>query len=151
MLELARLGQTDWRVERITPPDDCEFFVWLRRGGIARAAALSGQELGDQRMALLKRTLMAAQEQIDWSEIGQAKLQHVAALETELMETRARLDAILNSASWLVTRRLRRLLQKAPLPLQRALRQLLQPRGIPIEPPSPTSSARSSAASCART
>ena len=32
-LELARLGETDLRVERITPAADCEFFAWLRRGG----------------------------------------------------------------------------------------------------------------------
>jgi hypothetical protein len=57
LLELARLGETDWLVERITPPTGCEFYVWLRRGGRAAAAALTVAELDSRRLALLKRTL----------------------------------------------------------------------------------------------
>ena len=57
LLELARLGETDWLVDRITPPTGCEFYVWLRRGGRAAAAALTVAELDSRRLALLKRTL----------------------------------------------------------------------------------------------
>ena len=57
LLELARLGETDWLVNRITPPTGCEFYVWLRRGGKVAAAALTVAELDSRRLALLKRTL----------------------------------------------------------------------------------------------
>jgi hypothetical protein len=56
MLELARLGYTDWRVDRITPPTGCEFYVWLRRGGRQAAALLSPTELAARRIELLNRT-----------------------------------------------------------------------------------------------
>jgi SAM-dependent methyltransferase len=66
LLELARLGETNWRVDRITPANGCEFFVWLRRGGAARAASFSDSDLAEQRLALLKRTLVETKDQIDW-------------------------------------------------------------------------------------
>jgi GT2 family glycosyltransferase len=66
MLELARLDETDWRVERITPPTGCEFYVWLRRGGRQAASALSEQEFQSRRLALLKQTLLDAQDQINY-------------------------------------------------------------------------------------
>ena len=64
LLELARLGETDWQVERITPPTGCEFYVWLRRGGRA-AAALTMAEVNARRLALLKQALLQTREQID--------------------------------------------------------------------------------------
>jgi GT2 family glycosyltransferase len=63
LLELARLGETDWQVERITPPTGCEFYVWLRRGG--KAAALTMAEVDARRLALLKQVLLQTREQID--------------------------------------------------------------------------------------
>jgi SAM-dependent methyltransferase len=72
LLELARLGETDWQVERTTPASGCEFFAWLRRGGIARVTALSAGEMAAQRMTLLKRTLLETREQIDWLLAGEA-------------------------------------------------------------------------------
>jgi len=66
MLELARLGETDWRVERATPPNGCEFFAWLSRGGLAVASSLTEAELAAERLALLKRTLVETKTQIDW-------------------------------------------------------------------------------------
>ena len=65
LLELARLGKTDWQVERITPPTGCEFYVWLRRGGKAAAAALTVAEVNVRRLALLKQVLLQTREQID--------------------------------------------------------------------------------------
>jgi glycosyltransferase involved in cell wall biosynthesis len=56
LLELARLGHTDWRVERITPPTGCEFYAWLRRGGQRAAAALTSAQLTSRRLALLHAT-----------------------------------------------------------------------------------------------
>jgi GT2 family glycosyltransferase len=67
MLELARLGQTDWRLERLSPAIGCEFHVWLRRGGKAAAAALTDAEVNTRRLALLKRMLFETREQIDFA------------------------------------------------------------------------------------
>jgi hypothetical protein len=66
LLELARLGETDWRVERIGPAKDCEFFAWLRRGGRAFAASFTEADLAAKRLGLLKRTLLETKAQIDW-------------------------------------------------------------------------------------
>jgi SAM-dependent methyltransferase len=74
LLELARLGKTDWQVERTTPPEGCEFFAWLRRGGAARAAALSAEDLAACRVLLLKRTLLETRAQIDWLVAGEPSL-----------------------------------------------------------------------------
>lgn len=81
ILELARLGETDWQVERTTEATGCEFYTWLRRGGRAAAAALSGEVLAARRLALLKRTLLETQAQIDWLLAGEPELraQHAAA------------------------------------------------------------------------
>jgi hypothetical protein len=63
-LELAWLGETDWRVERITPARGCEFLAWLRRGGCQTAQALPTGDLAARRLDLLKRTLLETNEQI---------------------------------------------------------------------------------------
>jgi SAM-dependent methyltransferase len=73
LLELARLGETDWRIERITEPTGCEFYAWLRRGGKAEAAAMPEAVLARRRLALLKRTLLETKDQIDWLLAGSAK------------------------------------------------------------------------------
>ena len=73
LLELARLGETDWLVERITPATGCEFYAWLRRGGQAAAAALTAAELDGRRLELLKRTLLQTKEQIDFFVAGEAQ------------------------------------------------------------------------------
>ena len=65
LLELARLGETDWRIERITPTAGWEFFVWLRRGAREQAAAMTAEELDNRRVTLLKRILLENQAQID--------------------------------------------------------------------------------------
>jgi SAM-dependent methyltransferase len=66
LLELAALGETDWRVERISPTAGWEFFAWLRRGARAEIGSMSVDELQSQRSLLLKRTLLQTQAQIDW-------------------------------------------------------------------------------------
>jgi SAM-dependent methyltransferase len=76
MLELARIGETDWLVERITPATGCEFYVWLRRGGRAATAALSMAEFAARRLALLKRTLLETREQIEMLLAGEPDLEH---------------------------------------------------------------------------
>ena len=74
MLELARLAETDWRIERITRANGCEFFAWLRRGGAAAARSLTEAELTTKRLTLLKRTLLETKEQIDWLLAGEPAL-----------------------------------------------------------------------------
>jgi len=73
LLELARLGETDWRIECITPASGCEFFAWLRRGGAAAAAFLTPDQLAERRLNLLKRALLEIRQQIDWLLAGEAK------------------------------------------------------------------------------
>lgn len=65
LLEIAILGLSDLRVERITPPSGFEFYVWLRSGGKAEAAATQPDVLTARRMLLLKRGLLELRQQID--------------------------------------------------------------------------------------
>jgi SAM-dependent methyltransferase len=74
ILELARLGRTDWQIERVTEAVGCEFFAWLRRGGMDTAAALPAEAFAARRMTLLKRTLVEARAQIDWLLAGEPAL-----------------------------------------------------------------------------
>jgi tetratricopeptide (TPR) repeat protein len=87
MLELARLGVTDWRVERIGPVVGCEFHAWLRRGGREAATALTDSELNAQRLALLKRTLLEAKEQIEFLMPAQTPTPAELTLATERVKT----------------------------------------------------------------
>jgi glycosyltransferase involved in cell wall biosynthesis/SAM-dependent methyltransferase len=64
LLELARMRHLDWAVEDITPATGCEFCVRLRRGGIEKAWAMSEDELGARRLALLRGTLCEIGEQV---------------------------------------------------------------------------------------
>jgi hypothetical protein len=71
LLELARLGETDWQVQRITPANGCEFFAWLGRGGAAAAALLTSDQLAERRLALLKRVLLEIRQQTEWLLAGE--------------------------------------------------------------------------------
>jgi hypothetical protein len=57
LLELARLKIIDWRADRISPAEGCEFHAWLRRGGREMTAALSEEEFDTRRIELLKRMI----------------------------------------------------------------------------------------------
>nr|WP_294550301.1 methyltransferase domain-containing protein [uncultured Rhodopila sp.] len=74
LLELARLGQSDWQVERVTEAVGCEFFAWLRRGGMAAAASQPAEAFAARRMTLLKRTMLETRAQIDWLLAGEPEL-----------------------------------------------------------------------------
>jgi hypothetical protein len=143
LLELARLGETDWRVDRITEAIGCEFFVWLKRGGEAQMAALSADELAARRMTLLRKTLLETQAQIDWLIADQPALerQHVATLEAALRAATGERDAMVRSATWRAAQMLRRVSGAMPNSARRAVRRLLQkpsqlhPERLDIEPP----------------
>jgi hypothetical protein len=79
MLELARLGETEWRVESITRASGCEFFAWLRNGGRVAAASLTETDLAAKRLSLLKRTLVETKAQIDWLLAGEPTLEEASA------------------------------------------------------------------------
>jgi Methyltransferase domain len=93
MLELAQLGETDWRVDRITPASGCEFFAWLRRGGAAVARSLSEAELNSKRLTLLKRTLLETKEQIDWLLAGEPKVTANGHQDHKDKQRQPRMDA----------------------------------------------------------
>jgi 2-polyprenyl-3-methyl-5-hydroxy-6-metoxy-1,4-benzoquinol methylase len=83
LLELARLGLTDWHADRISPPAACEFFAWLTRGGREIAAALDQWDLRSRRLALLKRTLWETKEQIDFLTADRGSAPAASSVEPE--------------------------------------------------------------------
>jgi hypothetical protein len=131
MLELGWLGETDWRVERVTPTTGWEFFAWLRRGASVHIRSMPVEDLNRQRVALMKRTLLATQAQIDWllvSEPGltehqglstwgtplmyQAKVAALAKSQLEKQELQKRLTALETSTFWRATAPFRTLLDR---------------------------------------
>jgi hypothetical protein len=64
MLELARLGLTDWRIDDLNPAG-FEFHAWLSLGARDRIGGLSEEEVSAQRISLLKQMLGDLKEQID--------------------------------------------------------------------------------------
>lgn len=66
LLELARLGKTDWQIAYISPATGCEFYVRLCRGGRAATAAMAESALSARRLALLKEVLLEIHEQIHY-------------------------------------------------------------------------------------
>jgi predicted SAM-dependent methyltransferase len=98
LLELARLGLTDWQADRIDPAVGCEFFAWLRRGGREAAAALDQSELNSRRLVLLKRALSEAKEQIDFLMPDRrpvpAAVGELEKVETENRKLRAELASL---------------------------------------------------------
>ncbi len=63
MVELARLGYTDWKIDRIEPTPSTEFFAWLSKGGKAHYQAMGVQAFEAVRMSLLNKTLLELAEQ----------------------------------------------------------------------------------------
>jgi len=63
VLELARLGLTDWRIERSSAAEITEFFVWLRRGGRAAASRMTEEEFSQARTRLLEATMFDLDDQ----------------------------------------------------------------------------------------
>ena len=63
MLEIAALGASDWRVTDLHGPENFEFFVVMRRDGVAYFDPVSLQQ---ERQRLLLAHLAETQEQIDF-------------------------------------------------------------------------------------
>ncbi len=97
LLELARLGKTDWMIEEISPASGCEFHAWLKRGGIDAVAKLSTQEFNNKRLLLQRQILMETKEQIDFYLAGDVSIASVPAVHQELPVTHAKNNASLNA------------------------------------------------------
>ena len=80
MLELGRLGATDWRIDQLTRAPNWEFFAWLRRGAVVEFGALPAEALEAHRVTLLKRSLLETQEQIDWLLASEPELREQQAM-----------------------------------------------------------------------
>jgi SAM-dependent methyltransferase len=87
ILELARLGITDWRVDQIGPAVGCEFYAWLRRGGREAATILTDTQFNTQRLSLLRRTLSEAKEQIEFLMPARTFTSAELILATETVKT----------------------------------------------------------------
>ena len=83
LFELAMLGETDLWVERTTPAQGCEFFCWLRRGARARMAAMSDAEKADDRLTLLKRSILEMRAQADWLLAGDPALARLTQIPAQ--------------------------------------------------------------------
>ena len=133
LLELACLGETDWRVDRITSAAGPEFIVWLLRGGRAHVESLSAAEISAQRVALLKRVLLEVQAQADWllasepelingqplnpvTALGRTRHENanlrdrLALVEAQHAAALQKLAAFESSTSWRITAPLRRVI-----------------------------------------
>ncbi len=69
LLELARMGKTDWRLENVTVAIGCEFHAWLRRGAMAQCASLSDAAFDEKRLALLKGMMRELGEQARFAKL----------------------------------------------------------------------------------
>jgi SAM-dependent methyltransferase len=149
LLELARLGYTDWRVERCEAQAETEFFAWLVKGGQQHYQAMSHEALFDLRQALMKRLLCEQAEQLhtigfdDISALGlhpgvnnltttTAVTSALAAAEQKASALQAELNLIKGSRVWR---------------LRTAIRQVLAPEAPPaFVQPSSTATAPVAAA-----
>jgi SAM-dependent methyltransferase len=126
VLELARLHLTDWEVTESEVADNTEFFVWLKRGGRATAAAMSEAEFSATRQRLLETILIELDDQSRQLSDSIATRMHakIGALEASTTRAhdkataaRAQLEATLGLVAsmrathfWRARTRLRRLL-----------------------------------------
>ncbi|MDR3534603.1 MAG: methyltransferase domain-containing protein [Rhodopila sp.] len=103
MLELAALGVSDWRVERLDGPENFEFFAVLRRGG---AEVSDPVNLQVRRQGLLLAQLAETREQIDFM-LGTAgsppegRTDHYEELLVRLTDQDNRLREMSETLAWL--------------------------------------------------
>ncbi len=80
LVELARLGFINLKIERITEAVGCEFYAWLRSGGGEQSGGfgfyqkMSEESFANLRLSLLKRALLEVRPQIDWLLAGEPSL-----------------------------------------------------------------------------
>ena len=117
MLELARLGLTDWQIERSEIAEHTEFYVWMRRGALAKAAVMSETELANDRLCLLNEMLLELNDQgreLALRRINRRLQETGARLEQTKLELANALNTIETmrlSRAWRARTRLRKLLR----------------------------------------
>jgi hypothetical protein len=99
MIELARLGYTDWRVDRCVHEPATEFFAWFSKGAKKHFQDMPELEFHSLRKDFLKSTLLELAEQkktlkaefagIEEMQISSAELLRIKALETELEDIKS--------------------------------------------------------------
>ena len=118
MIELARLGYTDWQVERCEATPETEFFAWLCKGGKAYYQNMEAQAFYDLRLGLMNQSILELSEQrktiaheaeptvavtgeATGASTGAAQVQHLRA---ETLRLQAEIDRI-QASKWLRLRR----------------------------------------------
>ena len=105
MLELAAMGISDWEVTELHSPENFEFFVIIRRGGIPR---MDPVRLQVERQRLLLAQLVETQEQINFI-LGTAeataagKIDVHAELVAKVADHDRRLQELSETLAWLST------------------------------------------------
>lgn len=138
LLELARVGFTDWYIERSEAAEYTEFYVWLQRGGLARAAALSDADLATERAHLLLEVMLQLEDQARQipsnrdslrehelvclrervAQLQQSEAELIARLEriqAELLEARSANEAMRLGVAWRAQSFLQRLLRPSTI------------------------------------
>jgi hypothetical protein len=125
LLCLARLGLTDWQVARSEAAEATEFYVWLKRGGKAAAAARSEEDFCRQRQNLLDTIMLELDDQSRQIPSKMDPRPENLARPDNLEKRLARLQADLNARdsliaamrathAWTIRARLRRILGLGP-------------------------------------
>jgi hypothetical protein len=110
MLELAYLGLTDWSVERTQTAEGTEFYIWLRRGALAKVAALSPSDLATERTRLLTQNMLELNDQGRQLSTQRRATDERKNAELELVATRRTIEAIRSSRAWRARSALRKVL-----------------------------------------
>lgn len=115
MIELARLGYTDWQVDRCEATQETEFYAWLSKGGKAHYQNMEAQAFYDLRLGLMNQTLLELAEQKK-TILGDTELQNSMDLEQlrqdakRMTELQAEIKSIKSSKWWRLRRGLKRYL-----------------------------------------
>ena len=110
MIELARLGYTDWKVDRCEATQETEFYAWLSKGGKAYYQSLEQQPFYDLRLGLMNQSILELSEQRNTipTEVDQAvvtsETMQVQQLRAKTQWLQAEIDRI-HASKWLRLRR----------------------------------------------
>jgi hypothetical protein len=122
---LARLGLTDWQIERSEIAEGTEFFVWLKRGGKAAISSKTEEEFSQLRHRLLEMMMLQLDEQsrqipmsigVSAERLLQAEKSEgrVAQLQADLDAANELVVAMRATHAWKARTRLRRAVGLAP-------------------------------------
>jgi Methyltransferase domain len=113
MVELARLGYTDWRVDRCEPEPATEFHAWFSKGAIKYYQSMGESEFHELRNGLLKLTILELAEQSKTivSDNSDANIMHDKSAElTQIAILQAELNGIKSGKLWRLRHAIKRYL-----------------------------------------